>query len=209
MGAMAVVLAINYRRNWTDNPLETLDRALQLAKKAVSLDDSTPQTWWALGFVYLQLKDYDQAAQAALQSIEVAPNYADGYGLLGIINSYHGNPEQAIAYNDKAIALNPYYSYEYLITYGLAYYTLGEYSKAIDILEKAQARNPNHTTIKLMLCASYVRVGRQKDAEWAALVLQSQSPPVTISSTANTIPMARGDIKQGLLADLKNAGLPD
>ena len=208
-GAMAVVLAINYRRDWTDTPLETLDRALQLAKQAVSLDDSTPQTWWALGFVQMQYKNYAEAEQAALQSIEVAPNYADGYGLLGIINSYRGQPEQAIGFNDKGIALNPFYSHEYLVTYGLAYYTLGQYAKAIEVLEEARSRNPNHITIKLMLCASYVRSGRQEEAEWVALELQSRNPPVNITSTARTIPMGRSDIKLGLLADLRRAGLPD
>lgn len=208
-GAMAVVMAMNYRRDWTDNPVEALDRALQLAKKAVELDESAPQTWWALGFVYLAHKDFVQAEQAAMQSIEVAPNYADGYGLLGIINSYRGKPERAIAFNDKGIRLNPYYSHEYLVTYGLAYYILGHYAKAIDVLEKAQTRNPNHINVKLILCASYVRVGRQSDAEWVATELQSLTPSANITSIARTIPLTRDDIRRALFADLRRAGLPD
>jgi len=207
-GAMAVVLTINYQRAWTDTPLETLDRALQLAKKAVALDDSTPQTWWALGFVYMTRKEFSQAEQAAMQSIEVAPNYADGYGLLGIINSYRGKPEQAIAFNDKGIGLNPYYSHEYLITYGLAYYTQAQYLQAIDVMEQAQARNPNHIVIKYILCASYVRAGRLDDAEWIATELQALAPNA-LTNIARSIPIARSDIKQALLADLRTAGLSD
>lgn len=208
-GAMAVVLAIDYRRDWTDNPQETLDRALQLAKKAVALDDSTPQTWWALGFVYLAQKEFSHAEQAAMKSIEVAPNYADGYGLLGVINSYAGNPEKAIAYNDKGIRLNPYYSHEYLVTYGLAYYTLADYARSISILEQGYARNPNHVVIKFLLCASYVGAGRLEEAEWLALELQSTRPATTLGSIAHSVPLARSDTLQALLADLRTAGLPD
>ena len=208
-GAMAVTLAINYRRDWTDNPVETLDHALQLARKAVELDDSTPQTWWALGFVYLAQKDFAQAEQAAMRSIEVAPNYADGYGLLALINSFNGKPEKAIDFNDKGIRLNPYYSHEYLVTYGLANYTLGKYDKAIEVLEKGQARNPNHIVIKFLLCASYIRAGRQDDAEWLASELQSLTPTATLSNIARTVPLTRSDVKQNLLADLRSAGLPE
>lgn len=208
-GAMAVIFTINYQRAWSDAPVETLDRALQLAKKAVALDDTTPQTWWALGFVYLAHKEYSLAEQAARKSIEVAPNYADGYGLLALINSYLGRAEQAIAINDKGIELNPYYSHEYLATYGLAYYTLAQYQEAIAILEDGHARNPNHVVIKYLLCASYIRVGRQDEAEWLALELQSLTPTANLGIIARTIPVARSDVRQALLADLRAAGLPD
>jgi TolB-like protein/DNA-binding winged helix-turn-helix (wHTH) protein/cytochrome c-type biogenesis protein CcmH/NrfG len=206
-GAMAVVLALNYRRDWTDNPVATLDRALELAKKAVTLDDSTPQTWWALGFVYLAHKDFAQAERAAMKSIEVAPNYADGYGLLGLINSFIGNPEKAIEFNDKGVALNPYYSFEYLITYGLAYYTLGQYAKAAEVLEQAQARNANNVVVKYLLCASYVRLGRLDDAQWVADELQLLTPTARLANVERNFPLANNDTKQALLADLSSAGL--
>jgi TolB-like protein len=206
-GAMAVVLAVNYRRDWTDNPVETLDRALELAKKAVTLDDSTPQTWWALGFVYLAHKDFAQAEQAAMKSIEVAPNYADGYGLLGLINSFIGKPEKAIEFNDKGVALNPYYSFEYLITYGLAYYTLGQYAKAAEVLEQAQTRNANNVVVKYLLCASYVRLGRLDDAQWIADELQFLTPTARLANVERNFPLANNDTKKALLADLSSAGL--
>jgi adenylate cyclase len=206
-GAMAVVLVVNYRRDWTDNPVETLDRALELAKKAVTLDDSTPQTWWALGFVYLAHKDFAQAEQAAMKSIEVAPNYADGYGLLGLINSFVGKPEKAIEFNDKGVALNPYYSFEYLITYGLAYYALGQYAKAAEVLEQAQTRNANNVVVKYLLCASYVRLGRLDDAQWVADELQLLTPTARLANVERNFPLANNDTKKALLADLSSAGL--
>jgi len=55
---LAYQLAYTYRRGWADSPLETLDRALELAKQGVALDGSIPQTFWALGYVYLMRKQY-------------------------------------------------------------------------------------------------------------------------------------------------------
>jgi TolB-like protein/DNA-binding winged helix-turn-helix (wHTH) protein len=47
-GALAFTMAVAFRRGWTDTPLETLARALDLAKQGVALDDAIPQTYWAL-----------------------------------------------------------------------------------------------------------------------------------------------------------------
>jgi TolB-like protein/DNA-binding winged helix-turn-helix (wHTH) protein/tetratricopeptide (TPR) repeat protein len=208
-GAMAVTLINDYRRGWTDTPIETLDRALVLAKKAVALDDSAPQTYWALGFVYLAHKEYDNAERVAEQAISIAPNYADGYGLLALINSYLGQSKKAIELNNKAIRLNPYYSFEYLIIYGIAYYTMGDYDAAITVLEQAQERNENAVHVKLPLAASYVRAGRQDDAEWLVERLQILSPTTTITNIESTTIFANPELKRAFLDDLRKAGLPE
>jgi len=208
-GALAVTLAFDFRRGWTESPLETLDRALQLANRAVALDDSVPQTYWALGFVHLTRKEFDQAEQAAAQAIAIAPNYADGYGLLSLIKVFRGDPAKAIELNDKAIRYNPFYSFEYLVTYGMAYYALGDYEAAIRVLERGQERNPNAIQIKVPLAASYVRAGRQDDAEWVAEEVQMFSPTTTVSSIEKAIPIAQPAFKQALLKDLRKAGIPE
>ncbi|MGD8925732.1 MAG: winged helix-turn-helix domain-containing protein [Thioalkalispiraceae bacterium] len=208
-GAYAVNMAMEYRRGWSDSPTVTLDRALALAKKAVKQDDSIPQTYWALGFVHLARKEFDKAEQAAQKSIDVAPNYADGYGLLALIKSYTGQPELAIELNNKAIKLNPYYSYEYLNTYGIAYYTMGNYSEAIKVLERAHQRNPNHVVMKLILTASYVGVKRLNEAEWLVNEIAALSPNLTLETVANNIPFDDKQTVQSLVKDLRTAGLPE
>jgi len=208
-GAMAITLAFEYQREWTDTPIETLDRALELAKKAVALDDSTPQTYWALSFVYLMRKEYEKAEKAVTKAISIAPNYADGYGLLALIKMNLGQPKQAIEINAKGMRLNPYYTLEYLFTLGGAYYMLGDYDAAITTLEKAQERNENQINIKLYLAASYVRAGRQDDAEWVAVQLQILSPTATIMGIGKSLPIANPEMMHALLEDLRKAGLPE
>jgi TolB-like protein/DNA-binding winged helix-turn-helix (wHTH) protein/Flp pilus assembly protein TadD len=208
-GAIAVSLATDFLERWTNTPVETLDRAMVLAEKAVELDDSTPQTHWALGFVSLMRKEYNKAEKAVTQAITIAPNYADGYGLLALIKNHLGQPERAIELNIKGMRLNPYYTWQYLYTSGMAYYFLEDYDAAVIILEKAQERNDNVIPVKLFLAASYVKTGRQNDAEWIVIKLQSLSPTVTITDIEKTIPIDKSEFKYDLLEDLRKAGIPE
>ena len=208
-GAMAVTLAFDFVEGWHDSPNIVLDRALTLAKKAVALDDSTPQTHWALSFVYLMQKEFEHAENAVTQAIRIAPNYADGYGLLALIKMHIGEPERAIEINNKAMRLNPYYTWQYLYTQGAAYYMLGNFNSAITILEDALARNQNAILVKLYLAASYLRAGRQDDAEWMIYEIQILRPKANLSIIEKSIRLAKAETKLKLLNDLRNAGLPE
>lgn len=206
-GALAYSLGIDFLRAWTDTPVENLDRALALAKKGVAIDDSIPQTYWALGWVYLMRKEYARAENAAKKSIEIAPNYADGYGLLALVENYEGKPELAIKHTEKGMQLNPYYTWEYPYNLGRAYYDLGRYDKAIAVLEDAHQRNPNALFATIFLVASYVEAGRQDDAEWLVQEIQTMNPLITISHLSRIT--LSGQKRLGpLLADLRKAGLP-
>lgn len=208
-GAWAVALTASFHNDWTDSPVETLDRALELASKAVELDNTSPQTWWALGFVHLRRKEFDLAEKATAETIRIAPNYADGYALLGFINAFRGNAEHAISLNDKAIRLNPYYSFEVLISQGLAYYMHGDYTSAVKTLEEAQTRNEYSIPVKIWLTASYVKAGRQEDAEWTADQISILSTTSTLSEIEKSIPIENLLARKNLLDTLRQAGLPE
>lgn len=208
-GAMAYNLAHLYRLGLTDSPVETINRALALAEQAVELDSSIPQTHWSLGYVYLMNKQHDRAEKAVTEAIRVAPNYADGYGLLALINNNLGNADKALKYATRGMQLNPYYTWDYLYNLGRAHYTLGNYDQAIGALEKAQQRNENAIPVKLILAASYVQAGRIDDAEWLTEDIQVLNPATTLTHTANAIPLADPKLKKKLLEDLRKAGLPE
>ena len=105
--------------------------------------------------------------------------------------------------------LNPYYSWQYLYTSGVAYYFLDNYDAAITILEKAKERNENVIPVKLFLAASYIKTGRTNDAAWIVAQLQTLNPAISISEIEKTIPIAKPENKQGFLADLRKAGISE
>jgi adenylate cyclase len=154
-------------------------------------------------------KEFDKAEKATARAISIAPNYADGYGLLALISNNLGQAERAIELITKGMQLNPYYTWDYPYNLGCAYYFLGNYDAAIVALEGAQERNENVVPIKLFLAASYAKANRQDDAEWTIDQIQMLSPAATISHTEKTIPFANPEYKRALLVDLRKAGLPE
>lgn len=209
-GAMAVSLSRLYQRGWTDlSAEEVYARTLELAQKAVALDPSSPQVYWDLGYVHLFRKEYDDAAAATMKAVTLAPNYADGYGLLAFINNWQGKAEDAIRYIHKAMVLNPHYTFDYPWNLGLANYTLGRYTEAIEALEEALNRNENAQLPRLYLAASYARLGRQDDAEWEIEQVMVQNPALSISRLADTLPYENRDQMNVLLGDIRLAGLPE
>lgn len=208
-GALAFSMAVDYRRGWTDTPIETLDRALALAEQATLLDINTPQTYWVLAYVYMMRKELDAAERAAKKSIAIAPNYADGYGLLALINNHHGNAEKALKLINKGMQLNPYYTWDYPYNLGRAYYSLGRYEEAISVLEQAQERNESTMPPKLFLTASYIKAGRIDDAQWLVEQILVLTPSTTVTHIDKTIPIDNRKLKKVFLEDLQKAGLPE
>ncbi|MGD8577219.1 MAG: tetratricopeptide repeat protein, partial [Thiohalophilus sp.] len=208
-GAMSVALTYAYRFQWTDLPVpEAKERSLELAKKALSSNTNSPQIYWALGYVHIHRKEYEEAEEAARKSIELSPNYADGYGLLAYISNWRGKAKQAEDYIKKAIDLNPYHSFDYPWNLGFAYYTQGQYTKAEASLRSALGRNANALYPRLFLAASYVRLGQDEDASWEIDNITVNRPKTTIQHLRNLMPFEHKQDLEKVLGDLEKAGLP-
>src|SRR5712692_9544119 len=106
---------------WNPNRAQSLERAFELAQRAVALDDSLPLPHWTLSRVYLWQKQHEQAIAEAERAIALDPNDADGYWNLGNTLAFVGRPEEAIGLYEKALRLNPHYPAFYLLDLGDAY----------------------------------------------------------------------------------------
>ena len=209
-GAMAVTLTRGYLLNWTDLTMsEAQERALQLAQKATALDQSTPQVYWALGYVHLFRREYQDAEAAALNSVKLSPNYADGYGLLAFIANWRGKAEDAVRYIQKAIELNPYYTFDYPWNLGLAYYSMGQYENAVVKLKEALDRNETVTLPRIFLAASYVQLGKLNDAQWEIEQLEIHQPNSTLSMIPLVAPFEERKRIDALVENLRRAGMQE
>ena len=208
-GALAIVFSRMATNAFTDSPVEAEDRALEMAKKAVELNDSLPHTYWALGFVHLYRNEFEEAAKSVEKSVNIAPNYADGYGLLALIHNRLGNPDEAMKFITKGMKLNPHYSWDYPYNLGRAHYYKGNYAKAIELLRKALARNENTMQPRLYLTASLSAVGMQEDAEWEVEQILTINPNMTITHVSNASGIVNTELNNKYMSDLRKAGLPE
>jgi TolB-like protein/DNA-binding winged helix-turn-helix (wHTH) protein/Flp pilus assembly protein TadD len=207
-GVLSVLLARSTVQGWTDSPAETLSRSLELARKAAENDPGSQQVLWALGYPLYYNKTYQEALDALNRAVEIAPNYADGYGLLGLISNAMGRAGDATSFIERGIKLNPHYSWDYPYNLGRAQYTKGNYEAAIDFLESALRRNESALTPRVFLAAAYAGQGQVEDAEWQVLQIETNHPDMTLTHLENTLPLAEGAHKTRLFTDLKTAGMP-
>ena len=208
-GSLAVVTIRKFTNGWTDSPAESRDRALDMAIKAVNVDNTLPQAYWALGFVHLYRNEFKQAAIAVKKAINIAPSYADGYGLLALINNRLGNADEAIHLINKAMKLNPHYTWDYPYNLGRAYYVKGDYERAIKELLIALERNENAIPARLFLVACYSALNMNDDAEWEVEQVLNVNPLITVSHVINSYSIANKKNMQMYILHLRKAGMPE
>ena len=208
-GALAVAKIMAANNYWGDDPEVEKRQALDYAIKATQLTKDSQHVYWALGFTHLYLKQHDKAKAAVEQSLKIAPNYADAYALLALINNNMGLAKESISLIPKAMYLNPLYSWDYLFNLGWAHYTLGEYEKSEELLLKALERNPNSRLTRLILIANYIASNMEDEAEWQVDELLLQYPELNMQSIQNNMPLIANQTSVRFLANLKKAGIPD
>jgi tetratricopeptide (TPR) repeat protein len=143
--------------HWNHEP-QTLERAFELAQKAVVLDDSLPDTHLLLGQVYMQKKQPEQALAAAERAIALDPNYADSYVILAELLNFTGKPQEAIGMAEKALRLDPRgpNAASYLYELGVGYFFAGRIEEAIATFKRTLMRDPNYQFAYTFLSSSYM-----------------------------------------------------
>jgi TolB-like protein/DNA-binding winged helix-turn-helix (wHTH) protein/Tfp pilus assembly protein PilF len=208
-GALAVTLDVYYWRGWSDTPGQTLERALEMARYAVELDQGSPQAHWALGYTLLYSQRPHKAVVAAERALELAPNYADGYGLLALIYTHLGDGEKALQLISKGKKINPHYSWDYPYIMGRAYYILEQYPQATENLLEALDRNENAVPSRIYLAAAYMAAGKSEEATWEVEQIKMISPEMSIGHLEKNYPVADDAYQARLFAHLRQAGLPE
>jgi len=146
---------------WTQSP-DSLERASELAQRAIALDDSLSDGHALLAETYLWKKQHDDAIAEAEKAIILDPNNAERMVDLGNILNWAGRPEEAIGWIKKAMLLNPICPVGYLWMLGHAYFLTEQYAEAIATLSKAVDRQPDFLPSHFILAGCFFRVGQQE-----------------------------------------------
>lgn len=137
--------------------------AVESLKKAVQLN---PYYWVnqnALGNAYFQLGDYANALAAFQQITVLEPDIDVGFENVGVIKLQEGKYQESIPYFQKALQIEPYFStYSNL---GTAYFGAKQYSRAVEMFEKAAALTPNEVTTTVNLADAYRSAGQKEKAQ--------------------------------------------
>ncbi len=206
-GAMALSYVDEFRFGWGKAPAAALARALELANKAVALDDQLPQAYRALSYAQLHRREYPRSIEAIQRAIALDPNDTDGHASLALGHMYDGNYDTAVRMLRDVTRLNPHHPARYASALGQAYYFLGRHEDAVTTLRDAIERNASLLSSHVFHTAALSRLGRTDEAAWAASQIRALSQNFPAENVSRMFPIKDPARERALMDDLKRAGL--
>ncbi len=199
---MEVVLGVH------KNPHEALEQAIELGKKAITLDESNSLAHATLGATYAWLKEHDKAISEAEKAVSLDPNSAYAYHVLGSVYAWADRPQEAIPFIKKSLQLSPIpIDSTTLIRLGSAYSQIKQYEEAVASYKRAlQLYGPDHLLAHLALDRAYVAMGREKEAYAEGAEVLRIDPKFSLERYVKASPVDQSR-KDRMIEDLRKAGL--
>jgi TolB-like protein/class 3 adenylate cyclase/cytochrome c-type biogenesis protein CcmH/NrfG len=192
---------------WNPDPMQSFERAIELAQRAIALDGSLSQPHLLLSRVYVWKKHYEQAIAEAQQAVALDPNDSEGYRFLGEALVRAGRPEETIDLTKKAMRLNPRFQYVYLSNLGWAYRLTGQYAEAIAPLKRSVTLNPNFLPAHFNLAICYAELDREDEARAEVTEMLRLEPDYSLERARQQMAYKDPAVVERMLAALRKAGL--
>jgi adenylate cyclase len=184
-----------------------LDRAHELARKAVQLDPNLPEAQAIFAHVLSRRGEHDASIAAIERAMALNPNFMDWRFAEVLVLA--GEPVRAIAALERHMRLDPFYSPLAPGWLGLAHCMLKQHSRALAPSRECAAQAPNTRLGHLCLAAAYAQLGKANEARAEAAEVLRIDPNWTISKGALLLPFKRSEDAEHFFDSLRKAGLPD
>ncbi len=191
----------------TKSSRESLEKAIDLAKRAVALDEGHPAGHSILGVFYCYKREYDKAIAEVERAVALNPSGANHYAWYASILTYAGRPEEAIPVFQKAIRLNPLSPGWYHLNFGHALRNTGRFEEAVSAYKKSLQLSPDNISAHINLAATYSLMGREQDARAEAAEVLRINPKFSVDSFAKIVPYKAQSQNDKFINALRKAGL--
>jgi adenylate cyclase len=161
---LASVHLLEYWLGIGKSPRESIEKGMELAQKALVMDDSL---WGAHGILsrfYTLKREYEKSIAEGERAVALDPGGAEANLHYGASLTHGGRPEEAIPVLQKSLRLDPLGSPSTFLTLGIALRMAGKFEEAVSEFKKVLRRAPDHFLAHLGLAATYSMMGREKEA---------------------------------------------
>jgi len=204
---LAWTYAYDAMNGWSADREAALRRALELANKAIVLNESLPVAYFVTGLAYRELGEYIKALVEAEKAIKYDPSYANAHLLLATLLLAGGRPHEALERIREAMLINPHHPYNYILHLGQALYILGRYDEAVTAFEEGLASNPASQRLHVWMAAAYAQAGDVDSAQWEAEQILTMDPNFSLKRIEGTLPFKDPADRDRVLEGLRKAGL--
>jgi tetratricopeptide (TPR) repeat protein len=206
--ALAGVYAQEWAYQWSDDP-DALDHAVELARRALALNDSVPFSHVVLAWHHQRHGRLEEALAEAEKAVATGPNLADPHGMLAAFLNLAGRPEEAIPSVKKAIRLEPHTAWAQRQALAESYRQTGRPEEAIAELKRAINENPDYLVSHLFLARVYAELGRDEEAKREGAEVLRISPGFSLGALGQWLAYKDPAETERAIHNLRKAGLKE
>jgi adenylate cyclase len=162
------VLGWYYHHAYTLDPAmpreQALEKSMELAQKAISIDDSISDAYSLLCSCYFLKGELEKAIDECERALSLNPGSLDSLSEYGWSLTFAGRYQEAIHIFQKIIRRNPYAKSGVFRGIGLALLFTGQLEEAVAAFKTGVQRSPNDVMSHMFLAGAYSMQGREKEA---------------------------------------------
>ncbi|EHK53706.1 adenylate/guanylate cyclase domain-containing protein [Allomesorhizobium alhagi] len=203
---LSIITFAEYVNRWNDATPENLTRAMELARKAIELDDTEAQAHISLAIALTWARRLDEAERSAERAVALDSNSADAFTSLGNIRDFQGRHEDAVALYTRAHRLDPQFDMS-LHFLGRALLTLGRFDEAEIAFKRRLTLSPRSDMTRFYLACLYGRTGRHEEARRYWQETLEVNPNFSVGHLKQVLPYRDPDTLDRLVEGLREAGI--
>lgn len=192
---------------WSKLPPKSIEKAIELSQKALSLDDSIASPYVIISMIYVYQGKHEEAIAEAQHAVEISPSAAGVISVLGWVLRCSGRPEDGIPLMKKAMRLDPIPKVKDFDLLGRAYFLTERYEEAMAEYKKAVMLDPDYRDAHVGLASTYATLGREEEARTEVAEILRIDPSFSIKKYAKSMQFQVGIEPE--IEGLRKAGLPE
>jgi tetratricopeptide (TPR) repeat protein len=204
---LAGVYLLRFINRWHENADKYLEEAHHVAARGVELSPTHPRALNSLASVALWKRHHEQALAVYQQVVDIDPSFSRWYIGIGWVLHYAGRSEEAIGPMNWGFRLDPFHPPAYQHWLAQAYFQLGRYEEAVDILRRRLMKAPQTDMSRVLLASAYGHLGRKSEAqdEWREAL--RINPDYSLEHRRRVLPYKKPADFELMVEGLRKAGL--
>jgi adenylate cyclase len=197
----------DYALGNTKSPRETIEKGIELAQKALAMDDSLSGAHILLCALYRRKGEHDKSIAEGERAVALDPSGTAALDNYASSLMVAGRPEEAIQLFQKAIRLNPFGPSFLYRDFGSALRNTGRFEEAVSAFKKAIQIAPDNILAHTDLAGTYIMMGREKEARAEAAEVLRINPKFSVDSWAKTFAYKDQSQQDKIVNAIRKAGL--
>jgi DNA-binding SARP family transcriptional activator/TolB-like protein len=197
-------------QDWADHPVALMEKAGELAERAIILDPFDARALTISGhvraFLHRRLKEAMALHERALA---LNPNLAMAWALSSMTHAYAGDPDEAERRLKRYKTLSPLDPHAFIFDgfYGVIHLMRRDYESAIEVGRNISQLNPSFSATYRPYLAALGHLRRDQEAALVRRRFLALEPDFTIERFLNNTPMARESDRLHFAEGLRLVGI--